>query len=87
MELHTSGLEEINMLQGGYFIQGSGGSSGGGIGGGNSNDIYVDSDGNIIYMPFDPIFIDEDNRVFLSQEERNGRIYMENNKLFVERLI
>ena len=74
------------MLQGGYFTN-LGGSNGVGGSGGSSNDIYVDSDGNIVYAPFDPIFIDDDNKVFLSQDEKNARIFLEEGKLFVEKVV
>ncbi len=73
------------MLQGGYFsISGvlSGSSSN------NSTDnIYVDSEGNIIFAPFDPVYIDDENRVYLSDDEKNGRFYLEDGKIYVERLV
>lgn len=72
------------MLQGGFFSLGSSGSGGSG---GSSNDIHVDSEGNILYAPFDPIYIDDDNKVFFSQDEKNGRFYLEDGKIFAERLV
>lgn len=74
------------MLVGGYFSNGSGSGSGSGMGG-SSDNVQLDSEGNIIFAPFDPVFVDDDNRVFLSQEDKNGRFYLEDGKLFVERLV
>jgi len=73
------------MLQGGYF------SISGGLSGSSSNNstdnIYVDSEGNIIFAPFDPVYIDDENRVYLSDDEKNGRFYLEDGKIYVERLV
>lgn len=74
------------MLQGGYFTN-LGGSNGSGGSNGLTNDIYVDSNGNIIYAPFDPIFVDDNNNVFLSQDEKNAQIFTEEGKLFVEKVV
>lgn len=75
------------MLQGGFFIGGIGGGNGSGGVGGSSSDVYLDNEGNIIYAPFDPIYIDDNGDIFLSEENKNSRLYIEDEKIFAERLV
>lgn len=72
------------MLSNGYFFGGSG--SGANIGSNNGENDVFEKDGNIIFAPTDPIYIDEDNKVFFSNENKNARMYFENENVYVERL-
>ncbi|PAV30183.1 hypothetical protein CIL05_06865 [Virgibacillus profundi] len=58
------------MLGRGYFLgsASSDGSSG-------NEDVAIDSNGNIVFTPVDPIHIDANGNVFYSQENKNAYMY------------
>lgn len=68
------------MLQGGFFISGKGSSSG------NSEDVYLEN-GNIIFSPTDPIYVDENNNVFFDNKNKNARIYSDGTNIYAEKVI
>lgn len=68
------------MLQGGFFIGGKGSSNG------MSEDVYLEN-GNIIFSPTDPIYVDENNNVFFDDENKNARIYSDGTSIYVEKVI
>lgn len=68
------------MLQGGFFL------SGGGDGAGGHEDVYLDN-GEIVFAPVDPIYIDDQGDVFFDNKNKNARMYMDGNNIFVERVI
>lgn len=80
----TIGLAVLEMMGNGYFSRYFGGED---TSAGKSEDIVMDSDGNIIYSPIDPIFIDENSEVYFNTENKNAKIYTENNEIYVERVI
>lgn len=72
------------MFSNGYFT-----SSNGGTGGGSStssSDISI-VDGEIFYNPADPIYIDENNDVFLSKKNANSLLSIRGGEVFVERVV
>ncbi|MBM7598104.1 hypothetical protein JOC34_000461 [Virgibacillus halotolerans] len=70
------------MLGQGYFLGGFG-SSRTGSGG---EDVKLE-DGNIIFSPTDPIYIDENDNVYFDEENKNSRMYIEDNKVYVEQVV
>lgn len=70
------------MFTGGYFINKKGIGSGSSHGG--HEDVYIE-DGDIIFSPVDPIYIDENQNVFFSKGNNNAYMYADNNgKVFVK---
>lgn len=72
------------MMGNGYFLGGVGSS---GASGGKSEELLLDEKGNIIFAPFDPIYIDENDNVYFDDDNKNSRMYIENNKIYVERVV
>lgn len=72
------------MLGNGYFIGSKG--AGTAINDNDSSDLRLNKDGNIVYSPADPIYIDESELVYFNDEEKNAVMYMEGNNVYVERV-
>jgi len=70
-------------MQSGYFIGGVGSNGGSSAGG---EDVYLE-DGEIVFAPVDPIYIDDNNNVFYDHEDKNSRMFMIGLDVFVERVI
>lgn len=68
------------MLSKGYFSIGSSGS-------GESSSNVSEENGNIIFDPTDPIYIDEQNKVYYSNTERNSVLYLEMDKIFATKVV
>lgn len=68
--------------RGGFISNGAGGSWSGGS---SQDDVYLDKD-EIMFDPADPIYIDGDENVFFSKEDKNARMYIEGSKVYVERV-
>lgn len=70
------------MLEGGFFLNGYGDSSGSS----GYEDVYLDN-GKIVFSPIDPIYIDDQDNVFFDNENKNSRMYIDGNKIFVVRVV
>ncbi|WP_317958030.1 hypothetical protein [Oceanobacillus kimchii] len=70
------------MISGGYFIGSNLSSSSlSGV-----DEIYEEN-GSIIYNPTDPIYLDDENNVFFNNDNSNAKLYVEEMKVYVERVI
>ncbi len=62
------------MLEGGFFLSRRGSVSGSG----GYEDVYLD-DGEVVFSPLDPIYVDEDENVYYSKENKNAYMYTDSN--------
>lgn len=70
------------MFRGGYYI-GSNLSESSSLG---KDDVYKENE-SIIYNPTDPIYLDDENNVFFNNDNSNAKLYVEEMKVYVERVI